>query len=258
MKFPLSCAILLMLAAPSTVAERPKEIQIQISVIAVGDPPQPRYEIRDDRRHLLHTPASEHPPGEILVREKRSDNESFKAIPLGLNTPTGTITYRGESTLLLYRDDLDDKRSEFASLALPELRDDLTIFLVRNRSAKSWERPPHVYYYDNSLTAFPNDSTRLINLSAVPVRARINEGRVLDVAPGQHAIVRIPRNDQGILSYRVAAIRGEDLLPLIDSATTTMPDTRFNLFIYNSDSAYARAPVNIASYFERPVHQVAE
>jgi hypothetical protein len=42
------------------------------------------------------------------------------------------------------------------------------------------------------------------------------------------------------------------LYPLVDTATTTMPDTRFNLIVYNTDSGNPRTPVDIASYFERP------
>ena len=256
--FSILATIVLILAAPHAVAEKPEEVKIRISLLAIGDPPQPRYAIRDDRRHLLDTPVSDYPPAEVLVREKRGDNESFKAVPLGLNSPTGYVSYRGERKLILFRNDQGPDRAEFASIDLPELRDDLTIFLVRNRSSKTWEHSPQVHAFDNGLAAFPNDSVRVINLSPVAVRAQINDGSVIEIAANRVSIVRIPRKDQGVLTYRMAAAHDGKVLPLIDTATTTMPDTRFNLVVYPSDSATARAPVNIASYFERPPQKDAE
>jgi hypothetical protein len=252
---PLCASLLTALAAFPSLAqeeEKAEEIQTRISLLAIGDPPQPRFEFRDDRRHLLETPAGDSPPGEVLVRQKKGKEEWFKAVPLGLNSPTGYITYRGEKNLVLFREDAEKRRSEFARIALPPLRDDLTLLLLRDRASKSWEKEPRVYYFDNSLSAFPNDSVRLINLSSVPVRARINEGTAFELAAGGHKIVGIPRKDQGILGYRIAAVVDGQLYPLVDTATTTMPDTRFNLIVYNTDSGNPRTPVDIASYFERP------
>jgi hypothetical protein len=262
MKKYFSLALLAVSFAALTSAEaqtgKSELTKKRISVLAIGDPPQPRFVIRDDRRHLLDTAPSDHPPAEILVREKRGGNESFKAVPLGLNSPTGYITYRGEPKLVLLRENGSGERDEFANIALPDLRNDLTIFLLRNRTTKSWASSPSVHYFDNGLEAFPNDSVRLVNLSTVPIRAQINDARVFPLEVGRSTIVRIPRQDQGILSYRIAALVDEKVHPLIDTATTTMPETRFNLIIYNSDGDGAQRPVNIASYFERPLLEAAE
>ncbi|MFM7181399.1 MAG: hypothetical protein ACKO2G_08050 [Verrucomicrobiales bacterium] len=258
---PFIASLLTALAAIPSLAqdgEKVEEVQTRISILAIGDAPQPRFEFRDDRRHLLETPAADSPPGEVLVRQKKGKEESFNAVPLGLNSPTGYITYRGERNLVLFREDAAKKRYEFARIALPEMRDDLTLLLLRNRTSKSWEKEPRVYYFDNGLGAFPNDSVRVINLSAVTVRARINEGTTFDLAAGGHKIIGIPRKDQGILSYRVAAVAEEKIFPLVDTATTTMPDTRFNLIVYATDSGNPRTPVDIASYFERPPQKDVE
>ncbi len=255
---PLFTTCLAVLTATQTPAQQPDRVEARISLLAIGDPPQPRYVIRDDRRHLLDTAMAEHPPAEVVVREKRGDEESYKAVPLGLNSPTGTIPYRGERKLVLMREDSGGERSEFASLTLPELQNDFAIFLLRNRKAKSWAAAPDVHYFDNGLAAFPKDSVRLVNLSAIPIRAQINDGRVLQINVGRSTVVRIPRKDQGILNYRIAAVAKETIIPLIDTATTTMPDTRFNIIVYNSDSAHARMPVDIASYFERPPQRETE
>lgn len=233
-------------------------VEKHISVLAIGDPPQPRFVIRDDRRHLLDTAPSDHPPAEILVREKRGKNESFKTLPLGLNSPTGYITYRGERNLVLLRQDSGGDRSEFANIALPELRNDLTILLLRDRKTKSWATPPMVHYFDNGIEAFPNNSVRLVNLSTVPIRAQVNNDRVIQLNVGRSTIVPIPARDQGILSYRIAAVVDDKIHPLIDTATTTMPDNRFNLITYNSDGSDAQMPINIASYFERPILDLTE
>lgn len=245
------------LATAGAQASKSEQTRKQISVLAIGDPPQPRYVIRDDRRHLLDTAPTDHPPMEILVREKRGANESFKTVPLGLNSPTGYITYRGEPKLVLFREDGGGEREEFADIALPDLRNDLTIFLLRNRKTKSWANSPAVHYFDNGLEAFPNDSVRIVNLSTVTIRAQVNDARVFQIEAGRSSIVRIPRRDQGVLSYRIAAVVDDKIHPLIDTATTTMPETRFNLITYNSDGTDAKMPVNIASYFERPIVQPA-
>lgn len=228
-----------------------EEVQTRISVLAIGDPPLPRYEMRNDMRHVLETPAAEHPPGRLYVRNRDRDGESFKELTLGINIPMGYITYRGQRKLVLYRDDGDSGKTEFTSLELPELRDDLTVFLLRERRSRSWLQRPTVRYFDNSQAAFPNDSVRLINLSSVPVLASINGDQPRRLAAGRSVVVRIPRQEQGVLAYKVAAEIEEQLQPLLDSAITTMPDTRFNLVIYDSDGAHARSPVNIAFYFER-------
>jgi hypothetical protein len=250
---PLLSACFLFSGTAATPAQQPSDrVETRISVLAIGDPPQPRYVIRDDRRHLLDTAPAEHPPAEVVVREKRGEKESFKTIPLGLNSPTGYVTYRGERKLVLFREDHGGERGEFANITLPDLRNDLAVFLLRNRKTKSWAETPDIHYFDNGLVAFPKDSVRLVNLSTIPVRAQINQGGVFQLAAGRSSVVRIPHAHQGILSYRIAAVVGEQVHPLIDTATTTMPDARFNLIVYNSDSAHARMPVDIASYFERP------
>lgn len=246
------------LTPPALPAQEAEEVKTRISILAIGDPPQPRYIFRDDRRHLLETPVTEYPPAEVLVREKRGKAESFKPVPLGLNSPTGYITYRGEPTLLLFRQEETGGRSQFARIALPALRDDLTLFLLRNPDSKSWEREPKVYYFDNGLSAFPNDCARLINLSSFPVRASINQATPIEIISGGSKLVSIPRSEQGILTYRMAAMVEGQLYPLVDTATTTMPDTRFNLIVYNADSGDRRSPVNLTSYFERPPQKDTE
>lgn len=238
--------------------EPEEEIETRISVLAIGDPPLPSYEMRDGLRHVFDTAVSEYPPAVIHVRQKGGDNGPFQPVSLGMNIPTGYITYRGERKLVLYREGKDAKKSEFTRIEIPKLRDDLTLLLVRDRASKSWDKAPRVHAFDNGFVAFPKDSVRVINLSSVPTRARINEQEVFQLAPGRSTVVRIPRADQGILSYRLAAVLGKELLPLADTATTTMPDTRFNLIIYNSDGLHARKPVNIAFYFERTPEVVPE
>jgi hypothetical protein len=249
---PIASAVLAATISMAAHAQQAERVETRISLLAIGDPPQPRYEIRDDRRHLLETAAADYPPPQVVVREKNGEREAFKTVPLGLNTPTGYVTYRGERNLVLLREDEEGGRSEFASLTIPPLRNDLTIFLMRNRRSNSWAEAPDARFFDNGLEAFPNDSVRLINLSTVPIRAQVNDGRVRQINAGQSAVVRIPRSDQGVLSYRVAAVVEDEVFPLIDTATTTMPDTRFNLITYNSDGSDARMPVNITQYFERP------
>lgn len=239
-------------STPVLRAQDAERVETRISLLAIGDPPQPRYEIRDDFRHLVEGATGDHPPPEVVVREKRGERESFQTVPLGLNTPTGYVTYRGERSLVLLREDAEGGRSEFATLAIPPLRADLTIFLLRNRRSNSWAEAPDARFFDNGFDAFPKDSVRLVNLSTVPIRAQVNDDRVRQINAGQSALVRIPREDQGILTYRIAAVVENEIVPLIDTATTTMPDTRFNLVVYDSDGSDARAPVNIAQYFERP------
>ncbi|MEX1115302.1 MAG: hypothetical protein WEB53_08625 [Akkermansiaceae bacterium] len=241
-----------LLTAVSSQAQQVEKVEKRISLLAIGNPPQPRYLIRGDRRHLLDNAATEHPPAEVMVREKRGGKESFKGVPLGLNSPTGYITYHGERELVLFREDSGKDRLEFARLTLPDLTSDLAIFLLRNRKTKSWESEPDVHYFDNGLTAFPNDSVRLVNLSTIPVRTQINDGRFFQLEVGRSTVVRIPRQDQGVLTYRIAVLVDDKIHPLIDTSNTTMPDTRFNIIVYNSDSADSRMVVDVASYFERP------
>lgn len=249
---------LLILGSLQAKGEPEEEIETRISVVAIGDPPLPGYEMRGGLRHVFDTPVSEHPPSVIYVRQKGGDNGPFKPVSLGMNIPTGYITYRGERKLVLYGEGKDAEKSEFASIEIPELRDDLTIMFVRDHVSKSWDKAPRIHAFDNSLVAFPNDSVRVINLSRVPIRASINQDHVFQLAVGRSKVIRIPRVDQGILSYAAVAVVGKELLPLIDTATTTMPDTRFNLVIYDSDGAHARKPVNLTFYFERPPEVVPD
>jgi hypothetical protein len=245
-------AVLVAVSTQAQQVEKVEPVEKRISLMTIGNPPQPRYMIRDDRRHLLDTAATEYPPAEVTVREKRGKDVSFKSVPLGLNSPTGYITYRGERNLVLFREDSGKERLEFASLTLPEHTGDMAIFLLRNRKSKSWEKEPDIHYFDNSLAAFPNDSVRLVNLSTIPVRAQINDGRVFQLDVGRSTVVNIPRKDQGILTYSIAAVVDDKIHSLIDTSNTTMPDTRFNIIVYNSDSADSRMVVDVTSYFERP------
>ncbi|MES2922009.1 MAG: hypothetical protein V4819_10695 [Verrucomicrobiota bacterium] len=268
MKLPSIAIPVLLLSATCLVAqEKPASpapdkpmlaAPIRISLLAIGDPPQPRFSIAADGRRFEDGPPADYPPGTVFVRDKSEKESDFKEISLGLNAATGYVTYKGESTLNLYRAKAEDAKNLYASLPIPQLNADMTIMLTRNASKKSWETEPKARFFDNSLTSFPLDSARFVNLSTVSIRVVVGSEPVFEILPGAARVVRLQRSEQGILSYRIAAALDGKIFPLADTATTYTPDTRINLVAYNADGEDRSQPVKIIRYFERPPQIVAK
>lgn len=249
-----SALCLLLILAPGLVAqEQTDSPPIRISLVAVGDPPQPKFIVRGDKRELVENSAADYPPGKLLVKEKNSKGEKFKELTLGLNTPTGYVTYQGEPVMNLYRADQGAApTTPYVSFPIPKLNVDMTILLTRDRRKDSWESGPIAKFLDNSLQSFPNDSVRYINLSAVPVRIVSGTEKIFELKPGEVKIINLPRSIQGVLSYKIAASVDGRIFPLSDSATTYTPDSRINLIAYNADGVDRAQLVKIARFFERP------
>ncbi|MEO5916321.1 MAG: hypothetical protein ABIS50_18935 [Luteolibacter sp.] len=267
MKFPLSAITILVISTALLKAQNktasPEQDKpllaapIRISLLAVGDPPQPHFDVTTEKRTLQETPASDYPPSKVFLRDRSEKEKAFKEVSLGLNAATGYVVYKGESTLNLYRGETGDEKGLYASLPIPELHADMTIMLTRNTSKKSWETDPKARFFDNSLTSFPQDSARYVNLSSVPIRVVNGKDPVFEIAPGGFRVVPLQRSEQGILAYRIAAAVDAKIFPIADTATTYTPDTRINLVAYNADGENKTQPVKVIRFFERPP-QVAE
>lgn len=224
--------------------------RLRVSIIAIGDSPTPSFKMEGGKRSLIEVPESEYPPNPLYVEDKKE--KKLKPLSMGMNTPGDPIKHPGTSELELFeKKGADAPPQSFIKVALPPVNEDLTIFVVRNPSTKSWRSTPIPRVYRNGLAAFPLNSARLINFSRLPIRAEVM-GKVIDVAPMGTSIVPLPKSEQGTMPYKAAAMSNNQVLPLANTAMSYTPDSRINLVAYESDGTEKRQPVKFMTYFELP------
>jgi len=97
----------------------------------------------------------------------------------------------------------------------------------------------------------------VMNFTRLPIRVEAM-GKVFDLQSQATQLVQLPHAEQGILTYRAAALVNEQIVPLVDTATTYPADTRVNLVAYEADGKDKRQPVKVMLYTELPYKDPAK
>ncbi len=260
MKFNLSIlsfAILLPLGhAPAQQNEgqpgRGDSAITRVSVIAIGDPPEPRMDIQGEFRVLVDVPESEYPPQRLFVPQRGSSREE---VFIGMNAPSSQFEYRGPSTLRLQerreRGEGNFSYSDYADVNLAAPGQDSTIVLMRSRPGASWRSAPRSMVFRNDTESFPLGTARIFNFSSKPLIFRVGDGEPFGLNP--RAVRVVPVSGE-IFLYSIAWLDNDE--PQIiaqDHASAFQNGDRINLVAYDTDSNNPNArsePIRFSTYFE--------
>ena len=234
-----------------------KEAGIIVSLVAVGDPPDPGFTIANSRRVLADIADSEYPP--TLLHVPKAENKGKPdPITLGLNLPGQPLKLKPTTSLRLMEaipggEEITYK--DWTTVKLPAGLDDLSVFLYRSSPRASWRKSPNAVVLNNNLLSFPARHIRLINFSEKQIAFQIEKSPAIHLAAKQVKIV--PAGSAKYCTYSVAYKDGEEVRIIAQHQACTMHgDTRVNLVAYDTDSATSPArgqgPVNLKCFYELP------
>lgn len=261
----LSCRIFavllpawLALAAPLSAQEAlqpAKTKPTRVALVAVGDPPDPGFDIKGGRRVLKDTSEAEYPPT-LLYVPKLKDQGKPDPIVMGLNLPGRQLEIKGTDTLKLMEaaqtgDQISYK--EWTTIKLPVVNEDLTAFIYRSKPGASWRISPKALVLNNSLAAFPPLHIRVVNLSNKIVAFKLDGAAPFAVKPSEFKI--LPTTKPDYTSYSVAFSQGAEWVSIASHQAATLKGVaRVNLVAYDADSSAPRdtVPVRLQSFYELP------
>lgn len=242
----------------------PKGKSTRVALVAVGDPPNPGFDIKGGRRVLKETAEAEYPPTLLYVPKANGKDQAPGGgknkpdpIMLGLNLPGQQLEIHGTDTLrLMEMVKTDDQTSykEWTAIKLPVTQEDLTAMLYRSKPGASWRNSPKSLVLSNGLAAFPPHSVRVINLSTKVMVFQLDGAKPFAVNPTHFKV--LPATNPEFCSYTVAfRNKGNELEFIAQSQAATMQgDSRVNLVAYDTDSSAPsdQVPVRLQSFYELP------
>lgn len=179
--FHLTLATLLLLSS-LLLAQEEKVPPRTLRLLAVGDAPPFRQEIRDGVRYELEPPEGSVPPNRIELRYGEEKGEEMRFV---LKRTTSRVELPGAALALrIYAgEDL------WHTLNLPEGGDYLAV-LVRDPEKQSWVSALSLLVPDGG-ARFGDGDVRFINLTGVPIGFEMSEGARFPVASGKVVTQRL-------------------------------------------------------------------
>lgn len=241
-------------AAPETTTSR-EDAFTSVSLVAVGDPPDPRFKIANSRMKLQNVPEAEYPPT-LLHVPKPDEKDKTDMITLGLNLPGQQVKLKGTNSLRLMEAMVtggETTYKEWTTVKLPVMNEDLAVFLYRSSPGASWRNSPRAIVLRNGPQAFPAHHVRLINLSRKTLLFQLENAKTLSLGPMEFRVV--PAGQGEYYSYSVAYKEGDKLqIVARQQACCMRADSRINLVAYESDTAVkcGRLPVTLRRFNELP------
>ncbi|MGC4016288.1 MAG: hypothetical protein QM755_17460 [Luteolibacter sp.] len=229
MKASLSMLLILtgLLHAEETPAEAAKHGP-PLRLLALGEPPPFRQEVRGDRRVELEAYKGALPPHEISVAE-------CPAVPLTLCQPAPFAHVPPSPCVTLL-----DKSAKWASLDIPEaLRTKPKLALFWRDPGKTWETPRNLIL-DDSVEAFPAGQVRFINL--LPTTAAIKIGDATqELAAGKIWLCPAPAAGKPL---QIAFLAADGSWLPVHAATfePAQAGMRMEVIVYRADTPTARRP----------------
>lgn len=197
-------------------------------LLALGEPPPFRQEVRGDRRVELDAEKGALPPHQISLAE-------CPAVPLTLCQPAPLAHVPPAPTVTLL-----DKAATWTSLEIPEaLRTKPKLALFWRDPGKTWDTPRNLLL-DDSAEAFPAGQVRFVNL--LPTTAAIKIGDTTqELAAGKVWLCPAPAAGKALQ----IAFRASDGTWLPVHAATFEPaqaGMRMEVIVYRTDTTTARRP----------------
>lgn len=217
-----------------------------LRVLAVGDAPPFRQEVRDGVRVELPAAPGALPPLKIEVSIEGRKTE-VRRLQLGVASQrmvarAGFVTLRGVQE--------GGGTKPWMRIQMPEHPAALAVF-IRDPRKGTWDEPRSIVLKDDLVT-HPNGAVRLVNASIFRVRMMLG-GKQFDLEPGKSRVIRGPQG--GVLEnepFRVMiGDRQGNWRPIYDVALTQIGGERTNIVVYRADGERPRRPAKVLVLKER-------
>lgn len=184
--------------------------------------------------------------------------KEYKSLSLGMNSPTEPWRRPSGSVVDLLAEK-DGKYTSYAKVQLPEGKEDVTIFMLRNQQSQDWQKEPYVMVFKNGIETFPLGSVRLINFSSVPLAVTIGDAKNI-ISPKSVKIFPNPgtKSESVLFAYQISARINGAVQSLANTAISYDKKSRINFLVYDRDGKSEvklegdDQPVKVVKYFELP------
>jgi hypothetical protein len=239
--------LLVVMGTTGLLAQETEELPPRhLRLIAVGETPPFRQEIRDGVRYELDAPAGSLPPGEITFSyegQESPEEEGPAPLRLELGGPTSGIELPGAEITLEFL--VDGER--WHRLRLPEGGDYLAV-LWRSSRTGDWTAASSLLVPDGG--EFLAGEVRFINVGPVPIGVEIKGVPQFELAPGKTERRELGQTPGTPIRIVYRDGRGQ-WHRLWSSALTQNVGERNTVLIYRADGEQPRRPLKILSIREK-------
>lgn len=230
------------------------ETSLRVNLLPVGDFPVSGAVIKNGMPVVVTPPPSELIPAAVSIKV----GKDYQSFALSMNSPTKqwALTSGSEVDVLAEK---DGQYSHYLKVRLPEVKEDVTVFMLRNQQSRDWQKEPATFVFKNGIETFPLGSVRLINFSSAPLQVKIGEVKGI-IAPKSQKVIPAPGMQGGnvFFPYQISVkINGVER-SLANTATSYDAKSRMNLVAYDRDGKSEirqegdDQPVKLVKYFELP------
>lgn len=240
----LVCALFPCIGGLAHAEEKPKPAR-HARILAIGDLPTFRQEIRDGIAYELDPPPGSVPPREVIPG---FGEETAKALSLRLGFITPFVKVPGgEGPLMLRRAGEKADAAPWLTVKRPE-EGDFLIYLFRTPARNNWDEAAALVVPDGAAT--PAGSARITNLFPQAVRVVIGKEGIL-LEPGKSFLRTL--NPGADLPFQILIPDAAGALKAYYSGSITQnPGERGLVTIYRADGEKPRRPLKV-SMLREPV-----
>ena len=218
---------LLLLTLAAIAGAEPRHARL----LAVGEPPPFRQEVRDGVRYELEPPAGSIPPREVLI------GDAVARLRLGRTSEPLEVPAGAGPLVIARRDDAADAEP-WLRLETPETGDFLVV-LWRDPAAGTWEKARSMVLPGTA----PAGSVRFVNASPATVGVVI-AGEKLALKPGTDFQRQVPPGAERDFEIQ-AAIAGGGTGRLHSGTISQAAGERSLVLIYRADGESPRRPLKV-------------
>jgi len=239
--------------------EKPPITEQKISIITLGTPPMPKFDIVNGKRQLKDIDNNGKFPPQVLFREIK---KKMEAIPMALNVANQPFSHKANTPLTLSRRIGKGEDADYRHfITVPAIKDleKVTVLITRRTITSSWFVRPKTTILRNDPESFPLKTMRVVNLSSRNVAIFV-DGSWKGLTPQKTMIVRVPSGKR-IVTYDAMFQnkKGEKEILFRNQAKRILAQDRINLVFYDNDGPRMKTrPVRLLTYMEtRPIVRAA-
>lgn len=224
----------------------------RVTLLPVGDLAVGGAKVVNGAPVPVNPKPSELVPNPLFVKE----DKEYKALSLRMNSPSNSwrLPSGGLLNVLTQK---DGQYANYAAIKLPDGKEDVTVFMLRNKQSKSWTDSPETLVFKNGIESFPLGSARLINFSRVPIMAGIGKQKIL-IPPHDFRVVNDPGSDGKniFFPYQIVSKINNQEYKVASSAVSYDKQSRINFLFYERDGNSEikmegdERPLKFVQYFE--------
>ncbi len=233
----------LMMLAVSAQEQNPEPPPRHVRLLAVGDLPPFRQEVRDGVRYEIEPPPGSIPPRSVTIGPAVPDDEASPAVDLRLGRISQAVEIPpGEGDIELRPGGNDPEAAPWLRLKRPASGDFLVV-LWRDPTQPTWSAPMGLIVPDGA-EGTPAGSVRITNLFQQVVRVAWGD-EILTLRPRQSILRMLESGDEVPFQILVADASGA-LKRYYSGSVTRNARERAFINIYRADGIAPRRPVKVA------------